>query len=160
MNWDAIGAIAEALGAIGVIASLVYLATQLKSNAIASAVDAKLTTTRFMTEFNRDLILNPDLYDLWHRGGKSLENLSSDEYAQFSNLNLNAFFYFSAGYYQVQVGKLTREELFEMERIMSFWLDRRGVQDWWNQYGSRRFNPGFVQYINDNFNPNVAGSNE
>jgi hypothetical protein len=28
MNWDAIGAIAELLGAIGVIASLVYLATQ------------------------------------------------------------------------------------------------------------------------------------
>jgi hypothetical protein len=30
MNWDAIGAIAELLGAIGVIASLVYLATQIQ----------------------------------------------------------------------------------------------------------------------------------
>ncbi len=30
MNWDAIGAIAELLGAIGVIASLVYLATQIR----------------------------------------------------------------------------------------------------------------------------------
>ncbi len=28
MNWDAIGAVGEVLGAIGVIASLVYLATQ------------------------------------------------------------------------------------------------------------------------------------
>ena len=28
MNWDAIGAIAELLGAVGVIASLVYLALQ------------------------------------------------------------------------------------------------------------------------------------
>ena len=32
MNWDAIGAIAELLGAIGVIASLVYLATQIRQN--------------------------------------------------------------------------------------------------------------------------------
>jgi hypothetical protein len=30
MNWDAIGAIAELLGAIGVIASFVYLATQIQ----------------------------------------------------------------------------------------------------------------------------------
>jgi hypothetical protein len=30
MNWDAIGAIAETLGAVGVIASLVYLATLIR----------------------------------------------------------------------------------------------------------------------------------
>ena len=32
MNWEAIGAIAETLGAIGVIASLVYLAGQIRQN--------------------------------------------------------------------------------------------------------------------------------
>ena len=32
MNWDAIGAIAELLGAIGVIASLIYLATQIRQS--------------------------------------------------------------------------------------------------------------------------------
>ncbi len=32
MNWDAIGAIAELLGAIGVIASLVYLAAQIRKS--------------------------------------------------------------------------------------------------------------------------------
>ena len=32
MNWDAIGAIAELLGAVGVIASLIYLATQIRQN--------------------------------------------------------------------------------------------------------------------------------
>ena len=32
MNWDAIGAIAESLGAIGVIATLVYLAVQIRQN--------------------------------------------------------------------------------------------------------------------------------
>ena len=32
MNWDAIGAIAELLGAVGVIASLVYLAGQIRQN--------------------------------------------------------------------------------------------------------------------------------
>ena len=32
MNWEALGAIAELLGAIGVIATLGYLATQIRQN--------------------------------------------------------------------------------------------------------------------------------
>ncbi len=36
MNWDAIGAIAELLGAVGVIASLVYLAGQIRQNTRAT----------------------------------------------------------------------------------------------------------------------------
>ena len=32
MNWEAIGAVAEALGAIGVIVTLAYLATHMKQN--------------------------------------------------------------------------------------------------------------------------------
>jgi len=32
MNWDAIGSIGEIAGAIGVVVSLVYLATQIRQN--------------------------------------------------------------------------------------------------------------------------------
>ena len=32
MNWDAVGAIAEVLGAIGVIVSLLYLANQIRQS--------------------------------------------------------------------------------------------------------------------------------
>ena len=35
MNWDAIGASAEMLAAIGVIISLVYLAVQMRLNTVA-----------------------------------------------------------------------------------------------------------------------------
>jgi hypothetical protein len=34
MTWDAIGAIAELLGAMGVIASLVYLAGQIRQSSV------------------------------------------------------------------------------------------------------------------------------
>ena len=40
MNWDAIGAIAESIGAIGVVASLVYLARQIRHNAEATRIAA------------------------------------------------------------------------------------------------------------------------
>jgi hypothetical protein len=36
MNWEALGAIAEAMGAVGVIATLAYLSIQLRQNAISA----------------------------------------------------------------------------------------------------------------------------
>ena len=147
MNWEMVGAIAEMLGAFGVIASLLYLASQLRSNAVASAVDAKLTTTRFMTEFNRDLINDPRLYELWEKGSKNPSILSREEYVRFANLNFNSFWYLSAGHYQLRVGRLDLEDFHEMESIMEFWMSREGVKEWWMKHGRQRYNKHFVEYL-------------
>jgi hypothetical protein len=147
MNWEAISAISETLAAVGVIASLIYLASQLRNNAVASAVEAKLTMTRFLTDFNRDLINNPELYDLWDRGGRDLDSLERIEFIRFSNLNLNAFWFFSAGHFQKRAGTLDDDDFYEMESIMGFWIARPGVQEWWNRYGHDRYNRHFVDYI-------------
>jgi hypothetical protein len=141
-----------------VIASLIYLASQLRNNTIASAVEAKLTTTRFLTDFNRDLINDPELYDLWDRGGRDPDALDRAEYIRFSNLNLNAFWFFSAGHYQKRVGTLSDNDFYEMEAIMAFWLSRPGVKAWWRKYGRERYNPEFVSYIDEKYSKEAAGS--
>ena len=46
MNWEAVGAVAELLGAIGVIASLFYLASQIRRN--SESVEA--ATARALTD--------------------------------------------------------------------------------------------------------------
>ena len=56
MSWEAIGAVAEAIGALGGIASLLYLATQVRSSTRASAVEAKLESTRLLNDFVENLI--------------------------------------------------------------------------------------------------------
>jgi len=151
MNWDAIGAVSETLGALGVMASLIYLASQLRSNALASSVEAKLATTRFMTDFNRDLINDPELYELWDRGSRDPDSLERMEFIRYSNLNLSAFWFFSAGHYQKRVGKLDGDDFHEMESVMRFWLSRSGVQTWWKRYGRERYNRDFVKYVDENF---------
>ncbi len=47
MNWDAIAALAELLGAIAVLASLVYLATQIRQNTqmVKSSIRQQLTSS-------------------------------------------------------------------------------------------------------------------
>ncbi len=48
MNWDAIGAIGEVVGAVGVIVSLLYLALQIRqnSNVVRSATRQAISTTQ------------------------------------------------------------------------------------------------------------------
>jgi hypothetical protein len=47
MNWNAIGAMAEALGALAVLASLIYLAAQIRQNTqmMKSSIRQQLTTS-------------------------------------------------------------------------------------------------------------------
>ena len=45
MNWEAIGVIAEVVGAVAVIVSLVYLAIQVSSNTRALRATASFDTT-------------------------------------------------------------------------------------------------------------------
>ena len=44
MNWEAIGAIGESLGAIGVIATLIYLAVQIRQN--SKTIEAQMYQSR------------------------------------------------------------------------------------------------------------------
>jgi hypothetical protein len=100
MNWEALGACAELTGAAGVMASLLYLAAQVRSSNRAAAVQAKLESTRLLNDFMDLLIQRPELNQVMRKDRESLDSLSHDEYQQFSNMSLKAFWFFSAGHFQ------------------------------------------------------------
>ncbi len=56
MNWDAIGAVAESLGAIGVIVSLVYLAFQIRINTNALRGTASFQAESSFAQLDHDLV--------------------------------------------------------------------------------------------------------
>jgi hypothetical protein len=147
MNWDAIGAVAEAIGAVGVIASLLYLAMQVRAGARASAVESKLASTRGYTEFLDSLIESPELNDLFLRGRQGTESLTPQEYIRFSNLSLKSFSIFSAGHFQFRQGTLSDSDWFENRAIVRFWLRGPGCRQWWDQVGQHMFGADFVAYV-------------
>ena len=149
MSWEAVGAISELIAAIGVIASLTYLATQIRASSRASKVEARLTTSGFMTRFNDNFIHHPEIYELWNRARTDPDQLSADEYARFSNLNMNACWLFSAAHYQQRIGTLDAGDWFELEAIMKFYLNGEGVTRWWKKFSAERFDPAFVAYVNE-----------
>jgi hypothetical protein len=68
VSWEAVGAVAELIGAGAVVASLLYLTVQVRASARASAVEAKLESTRLSSDFMDILIQSPELDALYRKG--------------------------------------------------------------------------------------------
>ena len=88
MNWDAIGAIAELFGATGVIASLLYLARQMRSAAADGRRTAAQAVFTKMNTVYESVSANPQLADVYLRGTANLSALNPGEAMQFSALLL------------------------------------------------------------------------
>ncbi len=98
MNWEAISAIGEAVGAIAVVISLVYLAVQIRQNTrqIASSMEATQLAAfeRNIESGNRVrefFLLNPSLAELYGRGRQSYSDLNPSDKVKFELMLRNVF---------------------------------------------------------------------
>jgi hypothetical protein len=64
VDWDAIGAVGEVIGAAGVIFSLVYLATQIRSSSKQANADAIYNLQKGQSDVMEAFVSNPDLAKL------------------------------------------------------------------------------------------------
>lgn len=84
MNWDAVAAIGEISGALGVIASLVYLSVQIRK----SDETARAQSLQSILDGHRDRSLvpmytNPEFAELLAKGLTDLDLLSDNQKRQF-----------------------------------------------------------------------------
>jgi len=90
MNWDAIGAIGETIGAAAVVVSLLYLAVQIRTQNKQSRLSA-------LHEMSRDLrdatamFASADMTDIFVRANESFERISDAESVRLIVLTTNFF---------------------------------------------------------------------
>ena len=86
MNWDAIGAVGELLGAAAVLFTLIYLAVQIKQNTSAVATATYESTMTGFNDINVVVAGNPALASLLDRGCQNPDSLTAGEVVQFNFL--------------------------------------------------------------------------
>ena len=84
MNWDAIGAVGEIAGALGVILSLVYLASQIRSQNTESRLAAVTEWTNQWNGWTASFADNPQLSELWVKASWDFLSLNPAEAVQYS----------------------------------------------------------------------------
>ncbi len=84
MNWEAIGAIGEIIGAIAVVATLGYLALQIRHQNAANRINAVNSILQGFDQLDLLLAQDESLAALFNKGLWSPDELTDSEAAQFS----------------------------------------------------------------------------
>ena len=131
MNWDAIGAIGEIVGALGVILSLVYLASQIRSQNAESRLSAVTEWTNQWNEWTASFADHPQLSELWVKGTGDFDSLDQVEVVQYA-AHLGRFFRIAEGMHrQYSQGRLEARAWRGLARTLEDIALLPGVKTWW-----------------------------
>ncbi|MDH4048127.1 MAG: hypothetical protein OEW68_17760 [Gammaproteobacteria bacterium] len=137
MNWEAVGAIAELTGVIGIFVSLIYLAVQIRQNTQQSSLNVEANQLaafeRNIDSANRIrelLVLHPELAELLSRGYKSYKGLEAIEQFRFGLLLRNIFAATQGAYIRQLALKHAPDEFAGPAHIVDEILTNRGAREW------------------------------
>ena len=109
MNWAAIGAVSDMLGAIAVVLSLVYVAAQVRHNTDALSRAASADAIAGIRHWNENVIGDPALARIFSRGVEDMNALDEDGRIRFIILMLNLIKTFEDMHYQFSKGAMEPE---------------------------------------------------
>jgi len=142
MNWEAAATVAEIVGASGVIASLIYLAIQIR-----------LSTKVSRAEITKDLYLASRTAIMDIASNEALAKISTDV-RQFESVELmrrNMFYQSFFRLYELQYnlanqGLLDENIARSYSLIIQMWAKTIYFDDYWNRHRGE-FNEAFVAYV-------------
>ena len=132
MNWEAVGAISQIVGAVLVGITLIYLAVQLRQNTSALKSSAFLAISTLMGSTMEVWATHSDLAPLLMKAQAGLAELSPDERARFGFLMMMAFRRVETVVVQRHLGFIDHELTEGFERSALSALHAKGVRQWWD----------------------------
>ena len=148
MNWEAISAIGQIVGALAVVISLIYLANQVRSSARETRDAAMRATMDFLNRFAQQIAEHADLAELRNRGFDDFESLEATDRARFTSYMHAMFRTIENVYYRHLDGHLDPRVWRGFEVVIRDLNALPGVQAWWRSQGSRWFDEEFAKFIN------------
>jgi hypothetical protein len=148
VNWEAISAVGQLVGALAVVISLIYLAREVRSNAHATRLAAMRSTLDAFNRLAEQIAEHPDLAEVWNRGLVDFESLEGVDRTRFNSRVHQIFRNVEDVYHQHLEGHLDPRVWRGLEVVMREINATPGVQAWWRS-NSRWFGgEEFVKFIN------------
>lgn len=155
MNWDAIGAIGEVVGAVAVVVTLFYLTIQLRQNTaqvkhsgVATEIASYQDLIGRINDLNAIRISDPDLTDLILRGQVDPDALTENERVRYGTWVLSLLRHGDMAYFLYERGTIDRERAVATLGPLLPALDTDGFERVWERVKSGgAFTPGYVEFL-------------
>jgi len=151
MNWEALGAIGEIVGAVAVVVTLAYLAVQIRQNTRVFRSSTEQAQADAHTRCLSLVAQDSDLARLYLRGASG-ESLDRDESLRFGFLLHVVFTQIQAAFFHRRQGTLSPEQWVPASRVAAWWISSPGAQAWWAD-GKAVYREEFVQLVEEMISP-------
>ncbi|MFK7865129.1 MAG: hypothetical protein AB8B95_12995 [Pseudohongiellaceae bacterium] len=133
MNWEALGAIAELLGAIGVIVTLLYLSKQIRHNSTQLEGSSTVAVHEYQKSMSEELCANPDLWNTVKKSNLDWDTLTEEEQANASLWNLKEAGFWEMTYRLHKQGALDQTVYDSKEDYYLKLYQAPGRRKWWDE---------------------------
>ena len=141
-----LGNFGDFVGAIAVVATLIYLSVQLKQT--ASSIKSSVATigTGTYPQVWQLPIDKPELADMLQRGNQATENLSDNEFLRYSFFYGTVFRSFEQYFILHELGALSDDQWAAFKHPLGLVMKERGVKEIWPEF-RRNCVPGFIALV-------------
>ncbi len=139
---------AEIIGVVAVVGSIVYLAIQVKQSTQAMRSEtSNVMTTNAMSQYHL-LATNAELFEIVQRGSYDLDSLSVLERGRFYSMLFGALVSWQNLYYQWKNNAIDIDAWEPWENLITDMLSLPGSQSVWAAR-ERHFQKEYRQYVNE-----------
>jgi hypothetical protein len=140
--------LAEVIGAIAIVVSLIYVGIQVNDSALAVRSATANETSAAISSWYSELGTSIQATDVFVRGIANPESLTSSETAQFIYLTHGLFFQYQGAFYLAEEGTLDSELQQSLVNTLLGVREQPGFLMYWEQRGTL-FQPGFREFVDD-----------
>ena len=149
MNWEAVGAVGEIVGAIAVLITLAYLALQVRQNTAALRSAATQGAHDQVGDLYRILSTDSEMAMIFVRGCTNPDELSDIETAKYFSFLIHTMFYLQNWYTQTCEELMDDELLSSWTKVLTDIAGTPGFQRFWGQR-QHLFSSAFREYLEAN----------
>lgn len=146
MNLETLSAIAQLVAAIGVVASLFYLAAQIRQNTLSQRSIVVDSLTHSLINVLLPQSADLDLMRAFVSATENWDDASEAERLRAAPMLFSTFKLFENAWFQHRQGTLDPDQWQGWELYMRVYYHRPGVKSWWSNRGAL-FAAGFRNYL-------------
>jgi hypothetical protein len=145
---DALGNIGDFIGGIGVIATLLYLAAQIRQNTKSSRTESYQSVIAAVSDWTREVGTSAESSRIADVGSRDLASLSPSERVQFNLIMASLVRNLENIHYQYLHGAIDDAAWSGWAKRTHSALEPRGARDWWHTQ-ELAYSPEFRRFVNE-----------
>ena len=142
------GSLGELIGAVATVATLLYLALQIRSSTLATKSHALRDIVDRVVQWEARLVDSAELMHSWTEGSKSYHNLNIEDQMRYATLCLEILLACETTLEAEKYGDVKPETIGAARGVIHQLMRNKGVQEYWEVSGSIIMAVDFVNKVN------------